>query len=318
MKNIYKMSIFCLTILNLNSSNYNSQIVSPRMASVVNTDKSVIIGLLQNNSKPICNKPVTIYIDDIKVAVVPTDNKGVWSYRLKDNQKLNDGIHFVQVSTNLNLNNINWSKGIFFTVQTSKTCDKIFKSGNVNLNNSSINFPFEGSYINTTLPIVVGSLLDSNFNPVSNETVNIKIDSNSVGNTTSNNNGVFSYELSSGLSEANHTVGATCIESSVNLNTNNFVVDVTNPDAPGIISPTENSIISNNSVIVTGTSESLATITTFVDNDTYGDVSYGDETGNWSIEYTLNNGAHSVKAQASDLANNTGAVSPDRNFTVNG
>ena len=107
------------------------------------------------------------------------------------------------------------------------------------------------------------------------------------------------------------------MQSNVDLTTNDFIVDTVAPDAPVIVYPANGDTVTSSTVIITGTTESFATITTFVDGDTFGDVTYADEYGNWSIEYDgLSNGSHSVNAQATDLANNTSVVSATTSFTV--
>lgn len=319
MKNIIlKSLIACLFVSHAQAAvdTINSLIVTPRAESSVATHTPVIAGIMRNNQhKPIKNKPVTIFVDNRKVATVPTNKYGVFSYKLVNAQALDDGCHLVQACVAQSPTNISWGKGSIFQVQarTSNTT----KSGNVSAANSSISFPFDGSYINATTPTVIGSLLDSNFSPVAGETVQVKIDSTTVGSPTSDSNGIFSYGLATPLTESSHTVDAHCVQSSVNLTTNNFTIDVTPPAAPTMSAPTENQTVTNSLVTVSGTTEAFASITTYMDGSIYGDMSYADGSGNWSLEYDLVNGAHSVTAEASDLANNTGSVSAARNFTVN-
>lgn len=318
MKNIalkLALALVCITNIPAHAIDIlNSLIVAPRPGATVATATPVVAGVMRNdNHKPIKNKPVAIYIDGRLVATVPTNKYGVWSYALSNGQALADGCHCIQASVAQSPTNVSWVKGTVFGVHVTRVPHK---SGNVSAANSIINFPFDGGYINDTTPTVIGTLLDASYQPVSGETVTVKIDSSTVGSPVSDSNGVFSYGLSSALSEASHAVDAHCVQSSVDLTTNTFTVDVTAPAAPTISAPTQNSTVTSNPVVVSGTTESGATITTFMDGDIYGDISYADGSGNWSIEYELSNGAHSVTAQASDLANNTSSVSGARSFTV--
>lgn len=318
MKNIFLKSVLAgVYMLNIQAAidTVNSLIVAPRAGSIVATQRPVIAGIVKNAQNiALKHKPVTIYVDDRVVATVPTNKHGVWSYVLNSAQALDDGCHSVQACVAQTQTNVEWVKGIVFGVQATRVPHK---SGNVSAANSTINFPFEGAALNTTTPTVIGTLLDSSYNPVLGETVQVKIDDSTVGSPVSDSNGVFSYALVSALTESSHTVDAHCVQSSVDLTTNNFIVDVTAPDAPTISAPTQNGTVTSNPVVVSGTTESLATITTYMDGDTYGDISYADESGDWSIEYELSNGAHYVTAQAADLANNTGVVSDPTDFTVN-
>lgn len=320
MKNkVLTLVVACLSASHVQAAidNSSSLIVAPRSGAVVGTSRPVIAGVVRNaNQNPVKNKPVTIYVDNRIVATVPTNKHGVWSYALSNAQELADGCHCVQACVAQTPLVVSWLKGALFVVDATRASQAL-RSGTVSAANSTINFPPDGAYVNTTTPIIVGTLLDSSFQPVDGETVQVKIDSTTVGSPVSDSNGVFSYQLMSALTENTHVVDAHCVQSSVDLATNSFVVDVTPPAAPAIDAPTQNSTVTSNPVVVSGTTEPLATITTFMDGDTYGDITYADASGNWSNEYSLSNATHSFTAQATDLAGNQGSVSSARTFSVN-
>lgn len=292
-----------------------SFVASPRLHDTIVVRGPVVTGIVIDTAgKPVKNKPVTVYIDKRKVAIVPTNNHGVWSYTLNQAQYLQDSVHIIEANVTLSATNIVWTQATMFTVQTSRT-HATHRSGAVNVANSSINFPF--GYVNTTTPVVIGSLLDAGYNPVVGETVHVQINGVTVGTVTSDRNGVFSYQVASALSEGDYTIGAHCVQSAADLTVNDFTVDITAPAAPTITYPAQNNILTTTDVIITGTTEPNATVTIYLDGNTFGDISYADESGNWSMEYILNDGFHSVNAQATDLANNTGAVCATINFNVN-
>lgn len=295
----------------------NSLVASPTLNDTVVVQGPLVIGIVNDiYGKAVKNKKVTVYVNKRKVGVVYTNKYGVWSYMLNSGQSLQDGVYIVQAYVQIGTGNNVWTQATLFNVQASRTPTPV-RSGNVNAANSAINFPYEGAYINTSTPTVAGSLVDSNYNVVVGETVNISINGVNVATVTSDGNGVFSYQLSAALSDGSYTVGAHCVQTNVNLTTNNFVIDTVAPDAPVIGYPAANDTVTSSTVIVTGTTEPNATITTFMDGDTFGAVCYADGNGNWSNEYDgLANGAHSVTAQASDLAGNTGSVSAATDFTV--
>lgn len=300
----------------LGGNRLTSLILSPRIGSTIRTCTPIIAGSIKYyNGKQIGRRAVTIYVDGRKVATVKTQSNGVWSYQLKATQQLNDGAHSVQASIKLCLGD-NWAQGTLFYVQATNE-EKVYKSGNANVANSAIIYPFADSYISDAIPTITASLLDAAFNPVSGETVILKLDGSTIANPTSDNNGIFSYTVITPLSEGAHVLDAHCVESSVDLTTINFTVDTIAPDAPTIVLPTANATIGTNLVTVSGSTEAFATITTFMDGNTYGDICYADEFGNWSNEYTLDNGAHNVTAQVSDLANNVSILSAARDFMVN-
>lgn len=297
---------------------YNSAVVSPRLGSVISNTKPVLAGTVRDAAgKPLKNVQVTVSVDRRKVAVVPTNKYGVWSYQLNAHQTLTQGAHYVRAEVNLTDSNKQTTRSSLFIVQGTRADENTFRSGNVDAANSAVSFPFDTAYINTQNPTVVGVLLNSSSNPVAGENVQIKIDGSTVTTVTSDSNGVFSYTLVSALTEASHTVGAHCVQSNVDLTTNSFVVDITPPAAPTISAPTPSQVLTNALVTVAGSTEANATIATFLDSSDYGDISYADGSGNWSIDYTLDNGSHSIAAQASDLANNTGDVTSPVSFSVN-
>lgn len=301
----------------------SSRIISPALASVVTTDTPVLIGMVRAaTGKPLAYAKVTVFLNYQKVGIVETNRDGIWSYRIKSKQRLADGFYLVEARVQSEKYEDQMTRASVFNVQLRSTeCSlaKIFRSGNVSVAHSEISFPYDQAYINTTVPTVVGVLRNVQSNPVAGETVQVKIDSNTVGTVTSDSNGVFSYTLTSeqALTEASHTVGAHCVETNVDLTSNSFTVDVTPPAAPTITAPTENQALTTSLVTIQGTSEANATITTFMDGNSFGDISYADGSGNWGIEYVLSNGNHSVTAQAEDLAFNAGNVSSPRNFSVN-
>jgi hypothetical protein len=293
---------------------HNSLVVSPRLLDTVIVRGPVVVGVVTDASKkPVKNSVVTVYVDKKRVAVVPTNKYGVWSCLLNESHLAEDSAHIVEACATLSANSMMWTQAAIFYVQSSRATG--LRSGIVDVANSSINYPF--GYVNTTTPVIVGTLLDSHFNPVSGQTVQVKINNVTIATVTSDSNGVFSYQISSPLSEGTYTVGSHCVQSAVDLTANAFTVSTTPPAAPVIVDPVQDAVETYGTVTLIGTTEPLATVTTFMDGNAFGDISYADEYGNWSIQYTLSDGSHSVTAQATDLANNTGAVSAATNFTVN-
>ncbi|MCC7414803.1 MAG: hypothetical protein IT346_01800 [Epsilonproteobacteria bacterium] len=295
----------------------NSLVVLPRLGSTIKTSTPIITGIMKNNKqKPIKNKPVTVYIDNRKVATVKTNQIGVWSYQLKEAQKLSSGAHSVLASVQTGLAAPDYARGTLFYVQSCAEANNIYKSGTVDAANSAISYPFFESFVNDSTPTIIGSLLDTNFNAVSGETVILKIDGSIVAQISSDANGIFSFTPTTALQDGAHTLEAYCVETLASLESVMFTLDTQAPDAPSIITPLENAVITNGIALVSGSSEAYATIATFLDNNSYADVCYSDEFGDWSIEYEVADGNHSVIAQACDLAGNTSPVSQARVFSA--
>jgi len=265
----------------------SSLVTSPLLQDTVVIRGPVVIGIVNDiNKGPIKNTPVSIYVDKRKVAVVPTNKYGVWSYTLNEAQYLENSAHIVEACVTIATNNTVWTQAGLFSVNATRAIKKT-RSGNVNAANSSINFPSDGSYINTSTPTIVGSLLDSSYNPVVGETVHFKINGVTVATVTSDSNGVLSYQITNALADGSYTVGAHCVQSAVDLATNGFVIDTVTPNAPVIVDPAQNATETSSTVIVDGTTGANYTVTTFMDGDTFGDICYADENGNWAIEYDV-------------------------------
>jgi hypothetical protein len=298
---------------------FNSLIAAPALHDTIVVSGPLVIGIVTDFAgKPVKNSAVAVYVNQSKkVATVQTNKYGVWSYIFKsDTQGLQNGAHLVQAYVTLASGTMAWTQASLFYVDASRQ-PMSTRLGIVNVANSAINFPSQGAYINTSTPTIVGSLCDSNYNPVVGETVQISINSVNIASVTSDSNGVFSYQVSSSLNDGNYTVGAHCVQSDVNLATNDFTIDTTPPAAPTITFPSEYEVVDSSTVVLTGTTEPNASITTFMDGDTFGEICYADAYGNWSIEYDgLSNGSHVVTAQATDLAENTGPMSAATYFTV--
>jgi hypothetical protein len=293
----------------------HSLIAAPWLKDTVIVSGPIVIGFINDTTgKPLKKKQVVVYIDKRIAGIVQTNKYGVWSYMLNSGQLLSNGVHMVQAYVQTAAASNVWTQASLFYVDASR---RVRTNGPVSAANSSINFPYDGAYINTSTPTIVGSLVNATFYPVISETVHISINGVNIATVTSDSNGVFSYQVTNALSDGDYTVGAHCVQSDVDLATNGFTILTTPPPAPTITNPLQDDSEGSSTVIVAGTTEANATVTIFIDGDTFGDICYADEYGNWSNEYDgLPNGSHSVSAQATDVAENTGPVSDTITFTV--
>ena len=181
---------------------------------------------------------------------------------------------------------------------------------------STIDFPFNQSYINTNQPTITGSLLDADRKAVINKTLQILIDGVVVGITASDDNGTYRFFVEAVIPDGHHEVAVFCVDSQTILTSNQFTIDTTLPPII-ILYPQEDQIIADNTLMVSGTTEENAMVITFLDDDTYGSTCYADEKGSWSIEYIVESGKHTLTAQATDIAGNQGPISELRRFSIN-
>jgi hypothetical protein len=192
----------------------------------------------------------------------------------------------------------------------------LYGAGAVNSANSTIDFPHDQAYINTNYPTIIGTLRDDNGNPVINEMVQIILDGYSIGAATSDENGIYRFSVSQILPDGQYELSIFCVESQAIVESNQFTIDTTAPSIT-ITYPQNGQAITTSSVLFVGTTEQNAMVMIFVDADVFGNICYADENGNWSIEYELANGNHTIAVQATDIAGNQGYMSDVINFSVN-
>lgn len=316
MKTILKIFMTCFIVTSIQagcSEVINSLIISPRIEETLSTPTPVIIGMARDNKgRPINKGRVSLYLDKRLLAIVETNEYGVWSYAIKKTHALCDGFHYLDASIKHKINNVVWTQPSLFYVQATHAPIEN-GCGTISTSNSVILYPFDMSHLNTAKPVIIGQLLDANYAPVAHETVTIKIDGSSVGCAQSDSNGVFYYSPGKKLTDGSHSVEAYCVDCQTTL-ASSFEIDTEKPYAPVILTPTANSLITDGIALVSGLSEPNAIITSFLDTDIYGKVSYADEYGNWSTQYAVEDGDHVVTARATDLAGNQSLVSTARFF----
>ncbi|OJH36194.1 adventurous gliding motility protein AgmC [Cystobacter ferrugineus] len=171
----------------------------------------------------------------------------------------------------------------------------------------TVSAPANGAYTDNSHPNVVGTAMP-------NTTVVIYIDGKEAGRGLSNAAGGYVVALSDALDEGSHTVqAATEVDGvqSLKSTANAFTVDTILPDAPVVTVPDEGAFVSTLRPVIQGTAEADSTVTVYLDNRPPVTVT-ASGTGEWTYTpgFDLAQGAHTVKATATDR---TGNVSPESN-----
>ncbi len=111
------------------------------------------------------------------------------------------------------------------------------------------------------------------------------------------------------------TDGSLTDVATITVNLNNL--DDTAPLAPVVNAPANGSLINDQTPTYSGTAEANSTVTVIVDGSSVGTTT-ATGGGAWSLAQPvpLADGPHTVRATATDAANNTGPSSSTRNFTV--
>ncbi|MGP1383813.1 MAG: beta strand repeat-containing protein [Thainema sp.] len=162
-----------------------------------------------------------------------------------------------------------------------------------------------------------------------NSTVEVVLDGNSLGTTTTDGNGDWSFDYTgTTLGEGTYGLVAIATDAAGNesdpTTTFNFTIDTTEPGTPTITGISDDSgtaadgITNDNTLIFRGTAEADSSVEVFIDGGSIGTTT-ADEAGNWSFDYTgttLNNGTYILTAEATDAAGNLSATSTGFEFTV--
>ena len=140
-------------------------------------------------------------------------------------------------------------------------------------------------------------------------TVRVYDGATQIGTTTANSSGAWSYTTAA-LSNGNHPLAATATTSAGGMSpassTLVLKIDTTAPNAATIATPTNNG---NGTLNLTGSAEANSTVKVY-DGTTEIGTATANASGGWT--YTtgvLATGSHSLTAQATDAAGNTGAAS---------
>lgn len=163
-------------------------------------------------------------------------------------------------------------------------------------------------------------------------TITIYDNGKPIGTTTVKADGSWSFTPASALGEGNHAITVTATDATGNTSpvsaAVNFVVDTVAPNAPALVSVTDD--VSPGSGAVTsggttndarpqlsGTGEPGSTITLYDNGQQIGSVEVGSD-GTWRLtpEINLSEGSHSLTVRATDAAGNIGAASPAFTLTV--
>jgi hypothetical protein len=270
-------------------------VVTPPDGSRSNTLKPTYTGTAEAGST------VTVYVDNVVVGTVVASASGAWSFPQPTN--LSEGSHTVKATATDTVGNVGGFSNInTFTIDTTPPPAPVVAT------------PANGSRTNNPKPGYTGTAEPGS-------TVSVYVDNVVVGTVVADASGNWTFAQPTNLSEGSHTVKATATDAAGNVsvfsNTNTFTVDLTAPAAPVVATPANGSRTNNPKPPYTGTAEPGSTVSVYVDNVVVGTV-VADASGNWTFAQPTNlaEGAHTVKATATDVAGNVSVFSNINTFTV--
>ncbi|MBB6633430.1 Ig-like domain-containing protein [Cohnella thailandensis] len=270
-------------------------IVSPSDGSVVTDSTPTIGGTAEANAT------VSVLLDGSSAGTVMTNASGVWSWT--PSTTLAEGDHSVKATATDAVGNESVdSTAVTFTVDTTAP------------SSPTITSPEDGSATSNAKPMIGGTA-------EVNATVTVLLDGSSAATVTADASGVWSWTPGTALTDGAHSIKATATDAvgneSVESTAVTFTVDTTAPGAPAATSPEDGSATSNARPMIGGTAEANATVTVLLDGASAATVT-ADASGvwSWTPSTALTDGAHSIKAIATDTVGNESVESTAVTFAV--
>ena len=163
-----------------------------------------------------------------------------------------------------------------------------------------------------------------------NSTVTVLSDGSSIGTTTANGSGNWSFTPGLAISAGTHTITATATDAAGNTSSASLglsvTIDTSAPSAPSTpdlaassdsgSSSTDN-ITNDNTPTFTGTAEANSTVTVLSDGSSIGTTT-ANGSGIWSLTpgVALSGGTHTITSIATDAAGNTSSASSGLSITI--
>ncbi|EPX60078.1 Large repetitive protein [Cystobacter fuscus DSM 2262] len=266
---------------------------TPADGAFVNTRTPVITGTAEADTT------VTVYLNGSVVGTAPVDGTGAWNFTTAE---LTDGATYtVKVTAKDAAGNISPESNTH-TVHVDVTVPVA----------PVVTAPDEGTLFNTRTPVITGTA-------EAGTTVTVYLDGSVVDTAPVNALGNWSFTTAE-LSDGTYTVKVTATDAANNTspesNTRTFRVDATAPAAPVITAPADGALINTRVNVITGTAEAGTTVTVYLNGSAVGTAPV-DGAGAWSFTTAeLTDGTYTVKATATDAANNTSPESSTRTFRV--
>ncbi len=256
------------------------------------------------------NSVVEVFIDDSSIGTTSADGSGDWSFDHTGTTLSDDTYSVTATSTDAAGNTSSASLALTVVVDSaipnSPTVDSVPNDTGTSSTDSATN--------DSTL--VISGTAEAN------SIVEVFIDGSSVGTTTADGSGDWSFDhTGTSLSDDTYSVIATARDAAGNRSAASppltVLVDATAPNAPTVDSVTSDTgasgdgVTSDNTLIFNGTAEANTVVEVFIDGSSIGTTT-ANGSGDWSFDHTgttLADGTYSVTAASTDAAGNTSAAS---------
>ncbi len=256
---------------------------------------------------------IEVFIDAVSAGSVSADGSGNWSFG--PTSPLADGSYNFTAQATDTAGNVSVVSGATaITVDGSIGAPTI-----VSVSSDTGN---AGDGITYDNQLVISGTTDAN------DDVEVFVDGVSVGTTTANGAGAWSFDYTgTTLADGSYVLTAQASDNSGNISVVsadfNLTIDsvIAQPVVASITTDTATAadgITSDNQLLFNGTAEIGASVEVFMDAGSIGTTT-ADGSGNWSFNYTgttLADGSYVITAQATDIAGNVSVLSANFNLTV--
>tara|TARA_Y100000589_G_scaffold128495_1_gene122385 strand:+ start:1057 stop:7983 length:6927 start_codon:yes stop_codon:yes gene_type:complete len=258
---------------------------------------------------------VEVFVDAVSVGTTSADASGNWSFDYSGTS-LSDGTYAITASTtNLGGYESTASSALNVTIDATAPNAPVVSGISTDTNVST-------DEITSDATLVINGTAEAN------ATVEVFIDAGSIGSTTADGSGNWSFD-NTGNSLADGTYAVTATASDVAGNTSatsstlNITVDTAAPAAPAVTAisddtGTADGITSDTTLVISGTAEADSVVTVLLDAGSIGTAT-ANGAGAWSFDYSgtsLSDGSYVLTATSTDTAGNTSSVSSGFNITV--
>jgi hypothetical protein len=257
--------------------------VTPANGSATSDNTPTYTGTAEASSS------VAVLVDGSAAGTTTADGSGNWS--LSQPSALGDGSHTVKAhATDAAGNTSVDSNTNTFTVDTTAPTTP------------EITAPTAAAFTTDQTPVYAGTADVGT-------TITLRVDGASIGTTTADATGHWSFTQPAALADGSHSVSATATDGVGNVSpaspSVSFTVDTAAPAAPVITDPAANATLAATLPTYAGTAEPNATVFLEVDGATLGSTA-ADGAGRWSISQltALSDGAHTLSVAAQDAAGN--------------
>ncbi|MDV2862631.1 Ig-like domain-containing protein [Phytobacter ursingii] len=261
---------------------------------------------------------VTVYVDAVSVGTTTADGSGAWSFTPPG--VLSEGSHLVSAMATLGGVNsvISASASVVIDTTAPAVPTGVALTAATDTGASASDGVTANNQPSLTGAATAGSL------------VTVYIDGTAVGTTTADGTGAWQYDVAGPLQDGAHTVSATATDTAGNVSAATapvtFTVDTAAPATPAGITltaatdtgaSTSDGVTANNQPSLTGAATAGSLVTVYIDGTAVGTTT-ADGTGAWQYDVAapLQDGAHTVRATATDTAGNVSAATAPVTFTV--